>query len=124
MLKPSANSEGWGTTDDCFWAVTNPDWGVLGVSEDNPKLDRDDTDGFGPKVIQIERPQNGRYTVGVNYFDAQGQGQSIATVKIICNGNEYVYESSPLNPKDKWSVIDIVWQDDSCTLDEASRDYR
>jgi len=123
LLKPGAASSKWGTVDDCFWAVVNPDWGDVGVSEDNPRLDRDDTDGFGPEVIQIESPKDGRYTVGVDYFDDQNEGASIATIKIICNGEEHTYTSSSLSPKNKWAVIDIVWSNETCSLEPASRNY-
>ncbi len=123
LLMPGADSSKWNTASDCFWAVSNPDWGDRGVTEDNPRLDRDDTSGFGPEVIQIESPKDGKYTVGVDYFDAQGQGPSVATIKIICNGEEHIYTSEPLNPKDKWAVIDIVWADETCTLEPASRSF-
>ncbi len=123
LLKPGVDSSKWGTINDCFWAVSNPDWGEHGVSIDNPRLDRDDTNGFGPEVIQIESPKDGKYTVGVDYFDAQGMGASIATIKIICNGEEHSYSSQALNPKDKWAVIDIVWANETCSLETASRNY-
>jgi hypothetical protein len=124
LLKPDVDSSKWGTINDCFWAITNPNWGDPNSSLDDPRLDRDDTDGFGPEVIQMDSPMDGRYTVGVDYFDDQGQGSSTATIKIICNGEEHTYVSNPLNSKDKWAVIDIVWANETCSLEPASRDYQ
>ena len=36
------------TPDDCYYANLSPDWGVPGDQTDNPFLDVDDLDGYGP----------------------------------------------------------------------------
>ncbi|MBN2693572.1 hypothetical protein JXR93_02830 [bacterium] len=121
LLRPDVDSTRWNRApDDCFWGSTNPDWGDTGNTLDNPSLDLDDTNGWGPELIQIERPKDGRYTVGVLYFDDQGQGSSVATIKILCNGEEFVFTKT-LSKSGKWSVKDIIWNGETCTVGDASR---
>src|SRR5688572_8015448 len=40
---------------DCFWASKAPDWGTTGSQADNPFLDVDDIDGFGPETINLRQ---------------------------------------------------------------------
>ena len=85
---------GWWTTDDCHWANRAPDWGPVGL-DGNPTLDIDDTDGYGPENITIDRnPVSGTYTVGLHYYcshsigsgSAPGDGPTNATVRLYCDG--------------------------------------
>ncbi len=123
LLRPDVDSTRWNKApDDCFWQNRNPDWGDIGNALDNPRLDLDDMDGWGPELIQIERPKNGRYTVGVLYFDDQTQGNSLATIKILCNGEEFVFTKT-LSKSGKWSVKDIIWNGENCTVGDASRTF-
>jgi hypothetical protein len=39
--------------DDCYFGQKNPDWGQLGYAGDDPFLDRDDIDGFGPEEVSV-----------------------------------------------------------------------
>jgi hypothetical protein len=42
---------------DCFWFNAHPNWGSLNPAvDDNPGLDRDDTDGAGPENINLNLP--------------------------------------------------------------------
>jgi len=124
LLKPGVDSSKWNTVNDCFWSIANPNWGDENSNLDDPHLDRDDTDGFGPEVIQIQRPIDGKYTVAVDYFDDQNEGASIAIIKIICKGEEFIYTSNPINSREKWTVVDIVWANEGCTIEDASREYQ
>ena len=52
---------------------------MLGAIEDNPTLDVDDTDGFGPENITIPMLVPGLYRVAVHGFDGAGD----ATVRVV-----------------------------------------
>ena len=41
------------SNDDCYYANLSPDWGVPGDTSDNPFLDVDDLDGYGPETINL-----------------------------------------------------------------------
>lgn len=84
VLHPSAEKY-FDWTYDCYWENTNPEWGAIGPL-DNPMLDRDDTDGAGPEVISIERPEALTYRVGVHYWNDWAYGEAFATVRIFWGG--------------------------------------
>ena len=102
---------------DTFWRNPEPNWGNVTRGDDNPSLDRDDTDGSGPEDINLDNPEtNSYYRVGVHYFHDRNLGISYATMRIFINGSEaYVYENKPLNNednelgKDLWEVATIQW---------------
>jgi hypothetical protein len=54
---------------DCYYADTNPDWGVPNDSSDDPYLVLDDLTGVGPEITWIEDPANGTYEVWVVDYD-------------------------------------------------------
>lgn len=72
---------------DCFWQSLSPDWGVPFDASDDPSLDIDDVNGWGPENINLNNPAAGdRYHVGVHYFTDQGYGASYATVRLYLGG--------------------------------------
>jgi len=107
------------TTNSCNWGVVNPHW--YDDSKKNPHLDRDDMDGYGPEVIQIERPNDGRYTVGVNLFDQGVQNSTEVTIKIKCQDEDFIFTKTLNSSGDWWFVKDIVWLNDGCTVEDATR---
>ncbi len=79
---------------DVFWFNPNPEWGAFGETDDNPSLDRDDTDGAGPENINLATPEDGMgYRVGVHYWNDHGFGDSLATVRVFVKG-ALVFEAS------------------------------
>ncbi len=77
---------------DCYYANTNPDWGVSGVGTDDPGLDLDDIPGTGPENINIEdpavAPYDGWYQVFVHdypYTEIYDPANDV-TVNIYLNG--------------------------------------
>ncbi len=97
---------------DCFWFNKAPEWGSYDPNiDDNPSLDRDDTDGAGPENLNLTLPEDGHeYAVGVHLFNAFGWGQSTAEVRIYIYGQlQYQVTSLPLNQGDFWYVADIQW---------------
>lgn len=69
-------------SDDCYYAMKNPDWGQLGVPEDDPFLDRDTTDGFGPEEVNLTRSGEASYDVYVHYY-AYGAAQAPPTIATV-----------------------------------------
>ena len=56
---------------DCTWCNPMPDWGGAGVLADDPSLDWDVIDGFGPETITIAAPADDRFQAKVDLY---GQG--------------------------------------------------
>lgn len=83
-----------GTTLDCYYGNCKPtntplDWGVTGFADDNPTLDRDDTQNTGPENINILAPHNGVFTVAVRDFGIDSSIASTAvTVNIYVDGTQ------------------------------------
>jgi hypothetical protein len=104
---------------DCFWYNPFPEWGTVDPNlDDNPGLDRDDTDGAGPENMNLSVPEDGiTYKVGVHYWKdpkspdfPMGFGPSLATVRVYIFGQE-VWKKEDVNlvEKDMWEVCEIAW---------------
>ncbi len=97
------------------------------MDDDDPRLDLDDVEGYGPENINIKNPRAGTYRLGVHYWDPDGFGDSIVTVKIFCGGN-LVQQFEPVTlqandsfggPRtDFWEVADIEWTGAGCQVRE------
>lgn len=97
---------------DIFWRNPTADWGVTGNSADDPSLDIDDTDGFGPENVNHDRPVSGEnYRVGVHYFADNGRGSSYATIRIYLEGALKVELRDQFLEKEGafWDVGFITW---------------
>jgi hypothetical protein len=95
---------------DCFYSNKTPDWGVPGPQND-PALDIDDVDGFGPENINIAQPANGAtYRIFVHYYADDGFGATNATIKIYLNGELHFEQIKNLEMTDRvWDVATIAW---------------
>jgi hypothetical protein len=104
-----------------------PNWPGAGTA-DNPRLDIDDVNGFGPENINIDVPEvnttNG-YRFGAYNFSDHGDGPSDITVRIFCGGivkaqlthNDLVGTSVDAPPNQLWKVADIKFQTTTtCTV--------
>lgn len=47
------------------------------------RLDRDDTDGYGPEIYSLGSAPSGAYTIEAHYFGDRDSGQSSATVIVV-----------------------------------------
>ncbi|MEZ4462912.1 MAG: choice-of-anchor D domain-containing protein [bacterium] len=77
--------------NDCYFSNPEPDWGVQGDWLDDPFLDRDDVDGYGPENINIAKGINNQtYRVVLHYWrDSYNNSFSSAsnvTVKLYIRG--------------------------------------
>ncbi len=103
---------------DCFWFNAHPNWGSFDPNiDDDPGLDRDDTDGGGPENINLDVPENLVYRVGVHYWNDHGYGAGYATMRIYVYG-QLVFEVADvmLVDKDMWEVVTIEWPSGKVTL--------
>lgn len=117
------NDDPW----DCFWQNLMPDWGVprpAGVTsqdclrdpmrrgcDDDPSLDIDDVDGWGPENINLNNPRiNWSYAIGVHYFSDHSYGASFVTVRVYVGGLlKAEYRRQRLLHNQFWYVADIEW---------------
>ena len=106
------------TKYDCFWFNDNPDWGSADPAvDDDPGLDRDDTDGAGPENVNLNIPQPGmKYQVSVHYWDDHGYGHSLATVRVYIYSNlVWQVQDIPLDNLDWCDVANIAWPSGAVT---------
>lgn len=95
--------------DDVCFCNRTPNWGALTSSDDDPRLDIDDRGGFGPENINVLAPADGRYPVVVHYFDANGDGQSTATLRYYLNGVLELEQSQVMSNNQEWTGGIIRW---------------
>jgi len=101
---------------DCYFGNPTPDWGRLTRAEDDPALDRDDVDGWGPEVASLPQPREDGYRVGVHVYDDWGLGPSDATVRIFVDGLLRCEQSrSGLRRNQFWEALHLTWPDGPCT---------
>ncbi len=104
---------------DCYWGNRNPEWGVVGVVLDNPRLERDNTSGFGPEVLGLVQPAADTYLVQVESYrlpTASGGGlvPTTATVTIYLNGggepgvNQLTFTQTFTAEERYWQVAEVT----------------
>ncbi len=95
---------------DCYYLNMSPDWGVQGDPTDDPYLDYDDVDGYGPENLNFAKVASGTYKLIVYYYSDHGQGSTKVTVKVWLNGS-LAYTSSPktLSHHQRWDLMNITW---------------
>jgi hypothetical protein len=101
---------------DCSYCNMSPNWGVAGTA-DNPSLDWDAIDGFGPETITIDAPAADTYTVGVHYYGeggfpscTGGCAPATATVNIYISGVLAASFQQNFGQQGQiWQVASIDW---------------
>ncbi|MEQ8455281.1 MAG: hypothetical protein RLO52_41330 [Sandaracinaceae bacterium] len=125
LMRPGGTQ--WNTTDDCYYGNCirgGPDWGGPGT-DDNPRLDIDDTNGRGPENINILRPAPGTYRVGVHSFS--GGGPHAITVRIYCGGSDTTPRQTlgPVTLNERtggrfWRVADVSIDAAGCRITDLA----
>ena len=101
FLHPKAYGNYFDYQYDCYWENTDPEWGIYSPS-DNPRLDRDDTDGAGPENLNVAVPEQGvRYQVGAHYWNDWSYGKAFTTVRV------YIYGVL----RDQWENVELINDD-------------
>jgi hypothetical protein len=109
------------TNQDCFYSNcidTPPNWSDPTTAADDPHLDIDDTDGFGPENINVDQPAAGVYRVGVHGYS--GFAKQV-TVRIYCGGSRLEPRATlgpiPLSESQVWKVADVeIFNDGRCQV--------
>jgi hypothetical protein len=116
FLHPNARNAWFDDIYDCSWVNKTPNWGGAGAA-DNPRLDRDDTDGAGPENLNLSQPEFGStYRVGAHYWDDWGYGMSEATIRVYIYGQRrFQWERVALIKDDMWDVATIEWPSQAVT---------
>lgn len=99
------NGQIWTCEGDCFFSNGAPNWGDQSSYLDDPFLDLDDVDGYGPENINLEQPTPGTYTVLVHYWADHGGQDPDARIEILHFGQ--VIDS--FGPR-ALNQIDDVWE--------------
>jgi hypothetical protein len=87
---------------------------------DDPSLDIDDIDGFGPENINVDTPCEDTYHVYVHYWSSHGHPLvlSNATLRIFCSGVLRAEFFQPLTADEQlWDVGTIEWP--NCKVEEV-----
>jgi hypothetical protein len=98
--------------DDCFFQNRTPDWGLPGVTSDDPELARDALVGFGPEVLGYLEPATGTYRVIAKYFNDHMTNDPAAevTVRVYEFGVVTFERTKVLSVEGEvWNVADIEW---------------
>ena len=116
-LDGDGQPDGWfDLVNDTFWFNPQPDWGSADPNAgDNPGLDRDDSDGWGPENLNYQPPSgSGVYRIGVHDWDDHGFGISYPRLKVYIWG-QLVFDRNlkdlgqPLLTCDLWEAATVEW---------------
>lgn len=104
----------WDCDTDCYFGNMSPDWGVPNDALDDPFLDYDDVDGYGPENTNLSEPQPGKYKLIMHYYndsyDAWDGGPTNVTVRIYSYAQLLKTFQRKLNNTDHtWDVCFIDW---------------
>jgi hypothetical protein len=104
--------------DDCYFSNREPqqteefpDWSA--VPEENPVLDVDDDEGYGPENMNIVAPAPGsQWNVLVHYWNQQtdGDARTTATVRVFVYGQQVMEIQRVFEEEEVlWEALDITW---------------
>lgn len=111
LLAPGGTLE---TDTDCYYMNCVPtfgglDWGVSGVSYDDPSLDLDDINLTGPENINIESPADGLYTVVVHDHTSQTfTAGNPVTVNIYLDGGLVWTDTRVITDEDTYTEFALI----------------
>jgi len=118
LIKPDGNYND--SFSDCYFANSNPDWGMTGDASDDPELDVDDVNGFGPENIYLDPSEDGTYAVTVHYWSDHGNGPSNAWLEIYIDGQR----GGTMGPYflngtgSIWRAAEIAWPSGDVSIPE------
>jgi hypothetical protein len=101
---------------DCDWCNQHPAWNEAGRPDD-PSLDWDMINGFGPETITIDDPSPDEYRVGVHYYGENALAacigpcaQATATINVYISGELAASYSQSFDDQGQvWEAAVIDW---------------
>lgn len=103
---------------DVYFSNRTPDW--FPIPEQNPRLDVDDSGGYGPENINVGKPAPGsKWTILVHYWNKQTDGDpfTIASVRVWAKGQQVVDVSQTFEEDQTlWTALEITWPEDELSL--------
>lgn len=96
---------------DCYYGNMHPDWGTPNDYIDDPFLDYDDVDGYGPEHTNIEEPKPGKYKVIMHYYADNSVGTSKPVVRVYSYG-QLIQTFGPTaltSTNMTWDVCTVDW---------------
>jgi hypothetical protein len=106
---------------DCYFSNRHPEGGLENPTwssnpDENPDLDVDDDEGYGPENINLVHPAPGsRWVVLVHYWNKQTPGDPTAeaTVRLFVFGQQTVELTQVFEDDQQlWRAVEIVWATD------------
>jgi len=95
----------WSGGSECYYSNKTPDWGNVATS---PRLDVDDTSGFGPENITIDSlPGPGTYSIFIKYYSDHGNGGTNVTATIYENGVPVMSSNRYMTDGQVWTLMDF-----------------
>ena len=70
-LLRTSSTQIFDSPDDCCFCNMAPSWYAAGTADD-PSLDWDDIDGYGPETTTIDSPANGTYRILLHFYGENG----------------------------------------------------
>jgi uncharacterized protein YfaP (DUF2135 family) len=90
----------------CSYRNREPSWG--GGRATSPRLDVDDTDGYGPENITIGRlPGEGTYKVFVHYYSDHGNGGTNVTAQVLRQGRSVYKQTKHMTHGERWTLMEF-----------------
>jgi hypothetical protein len=113
LVRP--NAQPFDQPGACYWRSSQPDWGVVGDTSDNPFLDVDDTDGRGPENINLSTAASGTYRVYVHFWASPFGLPTRASVQVFVGGMSQGTLTRSIRCNELWLVGEITWDAASST---------
>jgi uncharacterized protein YfaP (DUF2135 family) len=96
----------WSGGAECYFGNRTPTWGTAATS---PRLDVDDTNGYGPENITIGGlPGPGTYRLWVHYWSDHGNGPTTVNATIFQDGAPIFSASRTLSDEEIWTLIEFT----------------
>ena len=97
------------SSNDCYYSNKNPDWGMAGVTCDNPRLDVDCIQQCTIENIKLSKLEVGTYSVRMHYYSDHGLGPTTPTVTVWVQGVRYSFGPRTMTDDQVWNVCTIDW---------------
>ncbi|NOZ86900.1 MAG: hypothetical protein GXP49_11645 [Deltaproteobacteria bacterium] len=95
---------------DCHYFNPHPDYCKAGDKSDDPSLDIDDVEGYGPENIGHTHPCDDTYRIWVTYYEDYSLGSTMAKVRVFIKGVQQNEQTHILEKRNcHWLVGTVKW---------------